>query len=78
VKALERMSVPYSIVIEPQEYDAYAAVIVPSKILTLPFSNLEQGSIPARGYHVRSDLKAARTSPRSWETEAGEVSGAGP
>jgi len=49
-KTLERMKVPYSIVIEPQEYDDYAAVIDPKKILVLPFSNLGQGSIPARNW----------------------------
>lgn len=49
-KALERMGVPYRIVIEPQEYDAYAAVIDSAKIITLPFSNLGQGSIPARNF----------------------------
>ncbi len=49
-KALDRISVPYKIVVEPQEYDQYAAVIHPAKILTLPFSNLGQGSIPARNW----------------------------
>lgn len=49
-KALDRMGVPYHIVIEPQEYDNYAAVIDPVKILVLPFSNLGQGSIPARNW----------------------------
>lgn len=49
-KALEKINVPYKIVIEPQEYDDYAAVIDPNKILTLPFSNLGQGSIPARNW----------------------------
>jgi len=49
-KALEKMRVPYHIVIEPQEYDQYAAVIDPAKILVLPFSNLGQGSIPARNW----------------------------
>jgi hypothetical protein len=49
-KALESMSVPYRIVIEPQEFDKYAAVIDPKKILVLPFSNLGQGSIPARNW----------------------------
>lgn len=49
-KALESMGVPYHIVIEPQEYDAYAAVIDFDKILVLPFSNLGQGSIPARNW----------------------------
>lgn len=50
VKALEKRSIDYRIVIEPQEYDQYAAVIDPSKILVLPFSNLGQGSIPARNW----------------------------
>jgi len=49
-KQLERLQVPYSMVIEPQEYDSYAAVIDEKKILTLPFSNLGQGSIPARNW----------------------------
>lgn len=48
--ALEELNVPYHIVIEPQEYDQYAAVIDPKKILVLPFSNLGQGSIPARNW----------------------------
>ena len=50
VKALDRICVPFSIVIEPQEYDEYAAVVDPAKILVLPFSNLGQGSIPARNW----------------------------
>lgn len=49
-KALERMGVPYHIVVEPQEYNKYAAVIDKEKIYTLPFSNLGQGSIPARNW----------------------------
>jgi len=49
-KALEEMKIPYHIVIEPQEYDKYAAVINPKKILKLPFSNLGQGSISARNW----------------------------
>ena len=49
-KALEKMAVPYRIVVEPQEFDKYAAVIDRKKILVLPFSNLGQGSIPARNW----------------------------
>ena len=49
-KALDKLGISYHIVIEPQEYDAYAAGIDPIKILTLPFSNLGQGSIPARNW----------------------------
>lgn len=44
------MCIPYRIVIEPQEYNQYASVIDPQKILVLPFSNLGQGSIPARNW----------------------------
>ena len=35
-KALEKMKVPYFIVIEQADYEDYAAVIDPSKILILP------------------------------------------
>jgi hypothetical protein len=49
-RALEKLGVPYHIVIEPQEYEEYAKVIDPKKILQLPFSNLGQGSIPARNW----------------------------
>lgn len=44
-RALERINVPYHIVIEPQEYKQYAAVINPAKIFVLPFSNLGQGRV---------------------------------
>lgn len=49
-KAMEVMGVPYKIVVEPQEYDNYSNVIDKNKILVLPFSNLGQGSIPARNW----------------------------
>lgn len=49
-KALEEMKVPYRIVIEPQEFNNYSQFIDKKKILTLPFSNLGQGSIPARNW----------------------------
>ena len=48
--ALERMGVPYYIAVEPQEYDNYAAVIDPKKVLKLPFSNHGKGSGPARNW----------------------------
>lgn len=50
VKALEKIGVSYRIVVEPQEYQNYADVIDSAKILTLPFSNLGHGSIPARNW----------------------------
>ena len=49
-KSLERMNVPYRIVVEPQEYKEYANVIDKNKIIVLPFSNLGQGGIPARNF----------------------------
>ena len=49
-RSLEKMNVPYKIVIEPQEFDNYSAVMDRDKILVLPFSNLGQGSIPARNW----------------------------
>ena len=50
VKAFEYLNVPFRIVVEPQEFEQYAAVIDPKKILQLPFANLGQGSIPARNW----------------------------
>lgn len=50
VQALEAINAPYHVVIEPQEFAQYSAVIDPIKILTLPFSNLGLGSIPARNW----------------------------
>jgi len=50
VKALTSKNIPFHVVIEPQEYDNYAAVIDPAKILVLPFSNLGLGGIPARNW----------------------------
>lgn len=48
--ALLSIGVPFKIVIEPQEYEKYSAVLPENLILTLPFSNLGQGSIPARNW----------------------------
>jgi hypothetical protein len=63
-KALEKIGVPYHIVIEPQEYDSYASVIDPKKILVLPFSNLGQGSIPARNWVWEHSIAAG--AKRHW------------
>lgn len=49
-KALEECGIPYHIVVEPQERGDYTKYIDPKKVLTLPFSNLGQGSIPARNW----------------------------
>lgn len=42
--------VPFRIVVEPQEAEAYAAVVGAERVLVLPFSNLGRGSIPARNW----------------------------
>jgi len=49
-RVLDEMGVPYKIVVEPQEYEDYAKVVEKDKILVLPFSNLGEGSIPARNW----------------------------
>ena len=62
--ALERMGVPYKIVVEPQEANAYRQVIDPAKILVLPFKNLGKGGIPARNWVWRHSLKTG--AKRHW------------
>lgn len=56
-RALEKRKIPYYIVIEPQEFEKYSSVIDKSKILVLPFSNLGQGSIPARNWVWEDSIK---------------------
>jgi hypothetical protein len=59
IKALTLRNIPHYVVIEPQEHDQYAAVIgEQSTILDLPFSNLGQGSIPARNWIWEHSLSA--------------------
>lgn len=50
VRELEKINVPYRLVIEPQELEDYSKNINACNILTLPFSNLGQGSTPARNW----------------------------
>lgn len=64
VRSLDALGLPYQVVVEPQEFDAYAAVINPDRLLVLPFSNLGLGSIPARNWIW--DHAAARGVPRYW------------
>ncbi len=42
--------VPFKLVVEPQEAADYAAIFGEDRLLVLPFSNLGQGSIPARNW----------------------------
>jgi hypothetical protein len=50
VRALEAMDVPYMLVVEPQEVESYAPSVVKGTLKVLPFSDLGQGSIPARNW----------------------------
>lgn len=47
-RELKAMKVPYRLVIEPQELEEYKHIT--ENTLVLPFSNLGQGSIPARNF----------------------------
>ena len=48
IKALERIGVPYKAVVEPQQYDNYAAVINPQNIIVLPHS--DKGLVVTRNW----------------------------
>lgn len=50
VKALEKINADYKIVVEPTEVGQYKKTIAEERILTLPFHDLGQGSIPARNW----------------------------
>lgn len=49
-KCLERLDIPYFIVIEPQNYDEYSCMIDKKKILVLPYSNVGDGPGRARNW----------------------------
>ncbi len=65
-RTLEYMNVPYTIVVEPQEYLDYAKVINSRKILVTPFKNLGQGSIPVRNFVWEHALKTYGPKSRHW------------
>lgn len=56
--------VPFRLVVEPQEFDDYAAAFGSENLLTLPFSNLGFGSIPARNWIKRHAIDAG--AKRHW------------
>lgn len=64
-KALEEMKVPYHIVIEEQEYNNYAAVIDPQKILVLPFR--DRGLIASRCWIMEHSI--AQGAERHWQID---------
>lgn len=49
-KFLDADGVPYRVVVEPQEAEAYSRVVGEPRLLVLPFSNLGLGSTPARNW----------------------------
>ena len=63
-RTLERMKVPYFIVVEPQDYDEYACLIDPKKILVLPFSN--HGDGPGRARNWVWDHSISQGHKRHW------------
>ncbi len=64
-KALEKMNVPYYIVIEKEEYSAYASVISPAKILVLPFSG--KGLVPSRNWIKQHSI--SKRAKRHWQID---------
>lgn len=49
-RELLKMNVPFFLVVEPEEYQEYCKIWPTVKIITTPFSNLKQGSIPVRNF----------------------------
>lgn len=57
-RALDRMGVAHKVVIEPCDYSDYQQTLGADKLLQLPFSNLGQGSIPARNWVWQHSLES--------------------
>jgi hypothetical protein len=47
---LLKEKIPFTVAVEPQEYEAYCAALGSKYVAKLPFSNLGQGSTPARNW----------------------------
>ena len=65
VKALERISIPYHVVIEEQEYNSYASVINPDRILVLPFR--DRGLIASRCWIMERSIEQG--DKRHWQID---------
>jgi len=65
VKALDKLGVPYSVVVESQELGQYAEVIDPARLLVLPFSNM--GLIAARNWILRHAISTG--AKRHWQLD---------
>lgn len=66
-RALVKDGIPFRLVVEPQEADAYAAEFGRDCLLILPFSNLGLGSIPARNWI--KDHAIAHGAIRHWQLD---------
>lgn len=64
VRTLGKMGIPFKIAVEQQEFDDYATVIDPGKIIRLPFSELGLGSIPARNFVWEHSIRSGNK--RHW------------
>jgi hypothetical protein len=65
---LERDKVPFYLVVEPQEEEAYRKILPPSgELLVLPFSNLGQGAVPARNW-IRDHAESLAVA-RHWQLD---------
>ena len=64
IRSLEKLGIDFHVVIEPQEYNQYESAVSPDNILVLPFSNLGQGSIPARNWVWEHSIQAGHE--RHW------------
>lgn len=61
---LKKEGVPFRLVVEPQEREAYAKEFGDEPLLVLPFSNLKAGSTPARNWIWEHAIAAG--SARHW------------
>ncbi len=59
-KFLLRDRIPFALVVEPQEIAAYAKHLPGAVLLELPFSNLGQGSTPARNFCWEHSINVTR------------------
>lgn len=64
---LDRDSIPFRLVVEPQEHSEYSSRFGCSRVLALPFRDLGQGSIPARNWI--KDHATAEGHERHWQLD---------
>lgn len=57
-RELTKMQVTFKVVVEPVDFYEYAKFISTDNLLVLPFSNLEQGSTPARNWVWEHSINA--------------------